>query len=166
MKQLKQQDKTRSRRRWIIIGPGIILALIFGLQIAIQNHKASSAPPIIERQVLGTKAEQGPIMAPELDYILERKDQLALSPSQEKTLMKLKSEWEAKSEPLMDQLNKASEDFQKFMKQSGGKATMRDIQSHAGAISELSRQVSSLRRVYWEKGMQMLDEKQRRMIEK
>jgi hypothetical protein len=162
----RQKDNAKPRSRWIIIGPGIILAIIFALQIAINNHKSASVPPIIEKQVIGGETTQSMTPTPEVGYVLEREDSLGLSSAQESSLRKLQAEWEARSRPLVATMNKAARDFQAFMDKSGGRATMRDIQSHTGYVSESSRQVSSLRRVYWQKALYVLDKRQQSVIEK
>ncbi len=157
---------TKPRRRWIIIGPGLVIAIILALQVAINNHKTSVGPPIVERQVLGGKAADGPVSAPEIDYVLKQSDHLALTAHQAAVLTDLQSDWKTKSKPLVDDLQKAADHFHIFMQNVGDKAPMQDIQAHAAPVSELSRQVSSLRRVYWEKALQVLDKGQREKIQR
>ena len=141
-----------------MIGPGILIAIILSLQIAIKEHTSSSSrQPIVERQVIGSQTKP----TPGVDYIISRADELDLSEKQIASLKRLQAEWQAKSQPLNDEMARASKEFERFMKESKGKASLREIQTHAGAVSELSRQTSSLRRIYWEKGLQVLDETQR-----
>ncbi|MHB0912750.1 MAG: hypothetical protein ACYC2Y_04805 [Armatimonadota bacterium] len=160
---MRQQNKPSPKRRWVIIGPGLVLALILALQIVVRNHR-TTAEPIIERQVIGVQTERGYTPALEVSYILERRDVLRLSERQQESLRKLQSEGASKSKPLTDSLDEAANDFQAFMKKTGGKATVRDIQTHSGQVSELSREVSSLRRVYWEKALMLLDERQKAIV--
>lgn len=166
MKQRKQHAEVRPRKRWIVIGPGIVLALILAIQIVIASREKSVRPPIIERQVVGSGVAQSVRPAPEVAYILEHSDRLALSDRQVKALSALQSDWQSRSRPLSEDLEKAAGEFGAFMKETGSKATVPDIQSHAGSFSELSREVSSLRRVYWEKAIQVLSEQQRKVIDK
>ncbi len=158
------KSKSKSKRRFIIIGPGILLALIFALQVAIQNHQKAAAPPIIERQVLASSSSHA-VLSPEIGFILKHKNELRLTDGQQAKLTKLQAEWDAKSGPMTAEMNKAAADFQSFMRKAGGKAMMRDIQSHAGPVSELSRQVSSLRTIYWQKAQQILSAEQRKAVE-
>ncbi|MHB1001124.1 MAG: hypothetical protein ACYC27_17920 [Armatimonadota bacterium] len=166
MKQPKQQTDTRPRKRWIIIGPGIILAMILAIQIVISNRQKPSGPPIIERQVVGSEVTHSISPTPDVGYILERRDKLGLSDRQIKALVALQADWQSKSKPISDDLNQATREFDAFMEKAGNKATIRDIQSHAGPVSELSRQLSSLRRVYWEKAIQVLNKQQMQAINK
>jgi hypothetical protein len=161
-----QQDQSKPRKRWIIIGPGLVIAVILALQVAINNHKTSVGPPIVERQVLGGKVAVGPVSAPEIDYVLKQRDDLALTSHQVAVLTDLQSDWKTKSKPLMDDLQRSADSFHEFMQNVGDKAPMQDIQAHAAPVSELSRQVSSLRRVYWEKALQVLNKGQRSEIER
>ena len=161
-----QQDQTKPRKRWIVIGPGLVIAIILALQVAINNHKTSAGPPIVERQVLGAKVAAGAVTAPEIDYVLKHMDDLALTSHQVAVLTNLQSDWKTKSGPLADDLQRAADSFQRFMQDVGDKAPMQDIQAHAAPVSELSRQVSSLRRVYWEKALQVLDKGQREKIQR
>lgn len=164
MKQSSPTVNTKPRSRWVIIGPGVILALIFGLQMAINNHKVASAPPIIERQVIGGNSTQKLITAPEISYILAHNDQLHLSSRQKASLNRLQDDWAAKSKPLTVSMDRAVEEFNAFMKSAGNRASMREIQSHAAPVSESSREFASLRRIYWEKALQELDKEQRAAI--
>jgi len=165
MKQHKQQADTRPRKRWIVIGPGILLALVFALQIAMRNHQVTSAPPIIGRQVIGVQTAEGGVLTPEIGYMLEYKEHLGLSDRQIASLENLQEEWNAKSQSLKRQMDRAAGEFRRFMNEAGSDVSVRDIQSHAGSVSELSGEVSGLRGIYWQKALQVLDRGQRSMIE-
>jgi hypothetical protein len=162
----KQQSETRPRKRWIVIGPGLVLALIISIQIVIANREKPAAPPIVERQVVGSEMPRRFVPTPEVKYLLARKEQLALSTEQVQALDALQTGWQGKSKPLTDDLKKAAGEFDAYMKGAGERASLRDLQSHAGDLSELSREVSSLRRIYWEKAVQVLNKDQRKAIEK
>ncbi len=162
---MKQAD-VKPRRRWIVIGPGLVLAVILAIQVMIANRPKPAGRPIIERQVIGSEVIQTATPAPAISYILERKQQLALGDRQVKALNALQVDWQSKSKPLSAELNKAAGEFNAFMKTAENKATMKDIQSHSGPVSELSRQVSSLRRVYWEKARQILSAPQQQTLDK
>ena len=156
-------SESKSKRRWIIVGPGILIAIILSLQIAIKEHTKSSRQPIVERQVIGTQASETK-PAPGVDYMISQAGELKLSGDQIASLKRLQTEWQSKSQPLTEQMDRAAKEFERFMKKSNGKANLREIQAHAGAVSEMSRQTSSLRRVYWEKGLQVLDDRQRETL--
>ncbi|HEY3298137.1 MAG TPA: hypothetical protein VGK34_05715 [Armatimonadota bacterium] len=166
MKQSERQKNDTPRRRWLIIGPGIVFALILALQWVITNRKSSdTGRPIIERQVIAVPKTRGEVRVPEIGFVLQNREQLKLSAAQVSDLRKLEVEWNEKSKPLNDLMNRAASDFQSYMKSAGSKVAMKDIQSHAAPVSELSGQISSLRRVYWEKAIIVLDGKQRRAVE-
>lgn len=155
------KKKGKSHGRWIIIGPGIIIALILTLQVAMRNHQTISPPPIIERQVIGgLETAEDAMPSLDIDYILKHAEQLGLSSRQTASLKKLQKEWETESKPLTKEMNEAADEFEQFMKKAGSKATMRDIQTHAARVSELSRQASSLRKIYWQKTLQVLNNDQ------
>jgi hypothetical protein len=158
---LKNNDQPR--RRWITIGPGIILAAILALQIVSANRQKPAAPPIIERQVEGS-ARQGISPAPTVSYILDRKGKLKLSPGQVKHLSALEAEWASQSGPLVKDMDKAAREFNAFMKKSGNKATLKDLQAHAASVSVLSGQLSGMRRVYWEHATSLLDKTQIKIV--
>jgi hypothetical protein len=162
---MTKHSNNNPRKRWIIVGLGIVLALIFALQIAIRNHQAVSAPPIVEHQIARSGVVRSAVPAPEVKLILDHGSELGLSDRQTASVRKTQREWQAKSTPLISEMNRAAAEFQSFMSRSGGKATMGEIQSHAAGVSELSRQVSSLRRVYWQRAMQELTAHQKQMVE-
>lgn len=133
--------------------------------MAIRNHNTASTPPIIERQILGDEVStQKWAPALQIDYILTNSKKLGLGNKQLEALNKLNTEWKFKSKPIMDDLNRASANFQQFMKKIGNKASMQDIQSQAAPVSELSRQIASLRKIYWQKALQILDKHQQKAL--
>ena len=156
----------RRRTRWYILGPGILIALILAVQVGARNRKAASAPPIIEHQVIGGEIAKDRTPAHEIGYILDRAKKLALTDGQCNSLRRLKAEWKSKSGPLTDQMNRAALQFERFMANAKGKASLRDIQAQAAPTSELSRQVSALRRIYWQKALQVLDADQRKTLQR
>lgn len=160
-----RQDRTSPRRRWIIIGPGIVLAAILALQVAINARRASDDRPIIERQVIASDISAHSTPAPEVSYVLEHRALLALTENQVIRLKKLQERWRRESEPPAKELNRSAREFEQFMEKSKGKVSVQDIQAHAGEVSELSRRTSSLRRIYWERALQALDSKQRSAVE-
>ncbi|MHB1456026.1 MAG: hypothetical protein ACYC0V_03830 [Armatimonadota bacterium] len=166
MKQTNKQTDKQPRRRWITIGPGIIIALILTIQIVVANRQKPTAAPIIERQVVNNGVNRKMQPAPEIGYVIEHKKQLALSSNQMKALDVLRLEWQSRSKPLSANMDRAAGEFNAFMKKTGNKATIQEIKSHAGYVSELSREASSLRRIYWEKALQVLNKEQRQVIDK
>jgi hypothetical protein len=162
MAKTRSDVQSRPRRRWIIIGPGILIAIILALQVAIKQHTVSSRPPIIERQVIGRQGTSE--LARSVGYVIDHAEQLKLSERQLASLKNLEGEWETRSAPLQSELNRAASEFERFMKQAEGKVTAQEIQARGAEVSELSRQMASLRRVYWQKALQMLDEEQRKTI--
>lgn len=156
----KQSDKS-PRNRWLTIGPGIVLALILAIQIVIGNRQKPTQPPIIER-VVGTVSERKLLPAPEIGYLLERRERLGLNDPQVKRLMIIQNDWQVESKPLTTDLKNAADQFNAFMKEAGHRrVAIGDVQSHAMSVSELSRKVSSVRRKYWERAMGVLSSKQR-----
>ena len=166
MKQPNKQTEKQPRRRWITIGPGIVIALILAIQIVVANRQKPVVAPIVERQVVSNEVSRKMLPTPEIGYVMERKEQLALDNHQIKVLDTLSLEWQSKSKPLSANMDKAAGEFNAFMKKTGNKATMQEIKSHAGHVSELSREASSLRRIYWEKTLQVLNKQQRQIIDK
>ncbi len=159
----RDRDALR-RRRWIALGPGIVIALILALQAAGRHHKTAPGPPVIEHRVIGDEISQPETLAPRVDYLLARADDLRLEARQLASLKELQAEWDAKSASLALELDRAGAEFERFMESTGDKASMREIQAHTGPVAELSRQVSSLRRVYWQRALRVLDHKQREVV--
>lgn len=162
----QQQPQAAPRRRWFVIGPGVLIAVILGLQIAIANHRTTSAPPIVERQVLGARTDTVSAPAYEISVILGHAKDLRLSDSQSSSLKKLQAEWIAISKPLTEEMNRSAADFDEFMARANGRATLSEVQSHAGPVSEASRQVASVRRGYWQRALRVLDPQQREALKR
>lgn len=131
----------------------------------LNQRKTESAPPIIERQVIGGEPAHQPYITPEVSWLLQRSSQFHLTQTQTSALTKLRGEWDLKSKLIRTELDSASRDFQAFMRSRGGRASVSDIQSHSGPVSELSREYSGLRRVYWQKALGVLTKDQRASIE-
>jgi len=143
---------------------GLILGLIVALQIWINTHNKNAAPPIVERQVVGSTTRQVSSAVPDISFIIQKRRMLDLSDQQVQKLEKLQAGWQTESTPINVELKKAADNFDSFMAQSKGKASMKDIQSHAAEVTTLSAKISGLRIAYWEKGLNVLTIKQTQTI--
>jgi len=132
--------------------------------VAISRHQATMSPPIIESQVIGGSQEQKVAPPREIGYILKNANKAALTAQQKASITKLRQEYESKSKPMKADLEKASSDFQSFMKKTGKRASIKEIQTQTAQVSDLSRQLSTLRKAYWQKGISQLDKKQQKTL--
>lgn len=162
MKLPTRRSNTRPRWRWFVIG--LILGMIIALQLWINSHNRNTTPPIVERQVVGSTTRQVSSTVPEIGFILQRRRHLGLSDQQVQKLEKLQAGWQTESTPINADLKKAADNFDSFMKQTKGKASMQNIQSHTAAVTALSAKISNLRIAYWEKGLNVLTIKQTKTI--
>ena len=160
-----QGQRMRRPRKWIIVGPGILIAAIIALEVMARDHQTRTGPPIVEHQIVRGQVGSGGYPAGSIEYILTKSDRLQLTEAQVGKLGELRAAWQAKIGPITREMNSAAADFERFMRQSGRRASMRDIQDHAAVVSELSRQLSSIRRIYWERALQILDAGQRETLE-
>lgn len=160
-----QVDASKKPRRWFVIGPGIILAVILAIQVVIINRKTDSAPPVIEHYVSGSGISSANVPIDGINSMFKVENKLALTSGQREALSKLNSEWKQKSSPLDKQMSKATEEFDKYMSgNQKGKAPVSEIQSHAASVSGLSGQAVSLRKIYWQKALMILNAKQRNIL--
>ena len=158
-------DETRKSRRWFVIGPGLILSAVLAIQIVVTNRKTDSAPPIVEHYVSSASISDDSVPIDGINSMLKFEKKLALTSGQHESLLKLHSEWMEKSRPFDDRLRRASEEFNSFMARNPkGRVPVSEIQSHAASVSNLSGQAVSMRKVYWQRALIILNTKQKNIL--
>ncbi|MHB1462453.1 MAG: hypothetical protein ACYC1M_14295 [Armatimonadota bacterium] len=163
------------RRRWLNIGPGIVIALAISALIGSQyiktgmaNRSVNQASPIIERSVISSSYEDGSGPTPEVSYIITRSVAIKLTSAQKERLSTLQSEWEGLYAPKLAAANRAADDARKYLADAKFKTRVpvQQIEEQAGSVIALSREISSARRHYWDKAMRILDAQQRLTIQR
>jgi Spy/CpxP family protein refolding chaperone len=140
--------------------------LILALQVVISSYKTPAGPPVIEHQVIGRSDSRQLVPIKGVGEIQQRAKELALTRDQLNQIQMISQEWKQKSKPLDDQANAETTKFRKFMDSSKEKTNFRTIRTQTSNLSELSRQLADLRHIYWDKALQVLDAKQRRVLDK
>jgi Spy/CpxP family protein refolding chaperone len=163
----RRRPQRPARRRWFTIGPGLLMAVALSVYIAAQRGLFTKPrPPVVEH--VGPEASDTPPAA-EISFLLDRADQLHLTDAQRARLRALHDQWARATADQRAALDREQKELDRFMKsaQKVGKPTpLSEIQRRAGPISELSGQLASARRDYWERAMHVLDPDQRDAAEK
>jgi hypothetical protein len=163
----------RPKRRWLTIGPGIVIALAISALIGSQwirteiaARRQRSAPPIVERQVISSSYEETSGPTPEVSFILDRAGKLHLTHAQLTRLAALQSKWQKFYAPKIAAANRAAENTNKYLAKHGSRTPVAQIQDAAGPVIALSGEISSARRSYWDQAVRFLDPGQRVMIQR
>jgi hypothetical protein len=153
-----------TRQRWAIIGPGLLLALILAVAFVLRDHQSKARPPIVERQVVSRSRSNSAKPTPKVTFITEHADELHLTRIQSTSLAKLTDEWKREANPVKRRMDAAAARYRKEM--AGARhLTAAEIEAKAAPVMDLTWQWISLKRKFWEKGLQVLNDKQRRQIE-
>ncbi|HXI18577.1 MAG TPA: hypothetical protein VNM48_19605 [Chloroflexota bacterium] len=155
------------KRRWFRFGPGLLLAIVASVIVWRRMPPGTfggSAPPRIETAQIEAFPASPP-SAPDLAWLLLQRDTLRLSASQRKKWEMLRNRWERDTRELRGALDRASNEFNRSMRDNGEGVTMQQIQERAAPVSELSRQLADARRAWWNEAAQVLTTSQRQRAE-
>lgn len=164
----------KPKRRWLNIGPGIILALAASAFIAsgwvkteMATRRQHSAPPIIERQVISSAYEEKSGPTPEIKFIIDRSGKIGLTDAQLSKLRVLQSQWHTYYDPKIAQANQAAEKTREYLNDAKGRSRtpIPQIQSEAGGLIALSAEISTARRSYWSRAVNVLTPIQRDIVQ-
>jgi hypothetical protein len=170
----KTSNNAEPKRRWLNIGPGIVLALAISALIGaryikteIAARRQPDASPIIERQVMSSSYgdKSGPI--PEVSFIIDRAGKLHITDAQLAHLKALQSKWRKFYVPKIAQANKAAAKTHKYLADAEGnsRTPLAQIESAAAPVVALSREISAARRSYWSQAVKILTPNQRKALQ-
>ncbi len=147
------------RRRWLRIGPGLLLALT-----AIAWGWPYLFPPAAKPKIERTLQSQSPMTAPSAPdptWLLSQRTSMKMSDAQFQKLSALQQRWTRDTRQLQGSIDAATRDFNASMNADKG-ATMEQLQTRAAPLTELSRQMSDARRAWWSEASLTLEAKQRK----
>ncbi len=153
------KEPTPPRRRWLRIGPGLLLALT-----AIAWGWPYLFPPAVKPKIERTLQSQSPVTvpsAPDPNWLLEQRANLKMSDAQFQKLSQLQTRWTRDTRQLQTAIDAATRDFNASMSADKGVA-MEQLQTRAAPLSELSRQMADARRAWWSEASLVLDAEQRK----
>jgi len=162
------------KRRWLNIGPGIILALAISALIGAHYIKAeiaarqqANARPIVERQIVTSSYDEKAGPTPEVSFITDRAERLHLTDAQLAGLKTLQSKWQKYYAPKMAQANQAAARTSDYMANAkdNRRTPIAQIQSAAAPVIALSGEISAARISYWDRAAKLLTAKQRRALQ-
>ena len=154
-----------SHKPWVIIRAGIMLVLIIIVAVLLRNHQAKVQQPIVQRQVLHGALNQETKPSPEVSLILRHADDLRLTTPQRASISKLSAEWERRAGPLRAQMDSGAASFDKQLHSESHRMSVREIQDRAAPVTLSTEQWITAKRIYWERAIQILNDKQRAQIE-
>lgn len=150
------------RRRWLRIGPGLLLALT-----AIAWGWPYLFPPDAKPKIERTLQSQLPATfasAPNPTWLLSQRANLKMSDAQFQKLRALQQRFARDTRELQSSIDAATREFNASMN-ADKSATMEELQTRAAPLSELSRQMADARRAWWSEAAQVLDTKQRKRVQ-
>jgi len=160
---------TRQRRRWMVFGPGLFVALVAAMLFLWgERQEAPIAPG-------GSLASARPVrqlnispVAPAVDlaFVLQQRSALHLSERQADRLSHLEQRFQQETTDTRLALDQASAEFSREMQERGGKGVLlSDLQERTSAVSGLSSQLAAARQVYWASAVRVLTGAQRAQAE-
>jgi hypothetical protein len=153
------------KRRWLNIGPGIVIALAVSALIGSQYietetnmRQQHSAPPIVERQVISSSADERSGPTPDAAFIIKRADKLHLSQDQVARLNVVESKWQAFYAPKIAQANQAAAQTNHYLSDAKDRSRtpVAQIRNAAAPVIALSGEISAARRSYWDQATKIL----------
>ena len=154
--------KQQARRRWLRIGPGVLIALTaiaWGWPYLFPPDK----PPVVERTL--TAPEDAPLSAPssapDPAWLLSQRDALKMTDAQFTKLSALQQRFARDTRELQAQIDAATRDFDGAMNAKKA-ATIEQLQTRAAPLSELSSQMASARGAWWSESSLALNASQRK----
>ena len=171
---MSKNTSTQPKRRWLNIGPGLVIALAISAFVGsqwIKNEIAArrqpSAPPIVERQVISSSIDEKSGPTPEVGFIIDRAGTLNLSDAQLARLRALKQKWQNYYGPKIAEANKAAAQTRQYLTDAKGnpRTPVAQIQSAAGPVIALSGEISAARGSYWSHAAKILTPDQRKALQ-
>ncbi|MHB9037385.1 MAG: hypothetical protein ACYC64_12025 [Armatimonadota bacterium] len=171
---ITSDSRTLPKRRWLNIGPGIVLALAISallgaryIKTEMASRQQPSAPPIVERQVISSSYEEKSGPTPEVSFIIDRTEKIHLTDAQLVGLKALQSKWQKFYGPKIAQARLAAVKTDEYLAgtKSRSRTPIAQIQSEAGSLINLSGEISAARRSYWNHAVSCLTKKQRSILQ-
>ena len=170
----KAGGDSKSRRRWLNIGPGVVIALAISgfigsqwIRTEVSQRRQRSVPPIVERQVISSTHQEKSGPTPEVSFIIDRAASLHITDDQLVQLKVLHSEWQRLYGPKIAAANEAAAGTGKYLEGAERKprVPVAQIQKAAGRVIALSGEISSARRTYWNRAIRILNAQQRKALQ-
>ena len=172
---IKHPDSaTQPKRRWLNIGPGLVIALAISALIGSQwirteiaARRQPSAPPIIERQIISSSYDEKSGPTPEVGFIIDRARKLHITDAQLARLKALQKKWRKYYGPKIAQANQAAAKTNEYLADAKGnsRTPAAQIQGAAAPVIALSGEISAARRSYWGQAVNILTAGQRKALQ-
>lgn len=160
-----QRDKG-TKRRLFVFGPGIVAAIAISLFVAAKNFTLfQGKPPIIEKHV--SLSEGQPAYAPELTFLITNPKKFHISEKQGTLLKNLHKKYYEDARPLKKELKEATAQLAVYFNEKEkekNRVAFKDVQEHSQNYQQLSRDLSQLRKFYFEQAMNLLSEDQKKLV--
>jgi len=162
------------KRRWLNIGPGIIIALAVSafigaryIQTRTAARRQANVPPIVERQIISSSAEEKSGPTPDVSFVIKRAGMLHLSHDQVARLRIIESKWQAFYAPKIAQANQAAAKANGYLSDAKDRprTPVAQIQNAAAPVIALSGEISAARRSYWDQAAKILTPDQRKALQ-
>lgn len=160
-----KQPAVRQRRR-LVVGPGVMVALIVILALAASGKFRDAAQQKQLPQQGYTAVISGPGPIPDVRYIVDRKDELSLSDEQVSRVRQLADESEEKMDRINDDLAAKTSRLDELEKQKGSEKRNPGAGFDADGLSGLLREAAQIRSGYWKQATALLTAQQRAKLEK
>ncbi len=184
MKTVKKDTQTGRWRRWFLLGPGSIIALIVGVGIAVAGRLADKPGPdpnaghiVFEagkdgrlQRVDSPSVPRIPIRRlwkPGPDLLIEHGSALKLSNVQRSQIGKLNAQWRTEKTALELDLCTAAQNASARVQadETGDAASQSQIVSGLAAYSQLSRSYEESRVDFWRRAAALLSAEQRNKLQ-
>lgn len=163
----RREDTKKTKKRWIVFGPGIMAALMLSLFVTAKNFTLfQGKPPVIEKQV--SLGKEQPVYAPELPFLITNRKKFRLSEKQTALIKNLHKKYDEDARPLKKELKEATAQLAVYFneKEKGGnRVAFKAVHEQSQNYQQLSRDLSQLRKFYWEQGINVLSESQKKIAE-
>jgi len=156
-----------SRRPRLVIGPGLLMALLVSAIIAylyMPSRQQKHGPPKVEHQLVGRVPQPALTIA----ELLKERAKLRLSREQLTKLRSLDARWGRDTQADRKELGAAERRLDRWLRsvqQSGERVTQAELQQRWQEYSRLSAKVAYWRRLYWKMALDLLMPEQRRQSE-
>lgn len=147
--------------RWLRFGPGLFLALV---ATAVLWPRTQGEGPKLDRRAGATLPAPAP--APDLEWLLRKRDDLNLRPDQVAALDRLRNQQALETRTDREALDQASTEFNRQMMGDREKGLpLPQLQDRTAAVSQLSRRLAEGRHLYWTRAGRVLTAEQRQRAE-